>query len=302
MKTGTTPQQTFELQQAIETAFFDNKKLALAKRTEFYILGDLVSHLQVVGSGEQLQRLLDLIFEATITHASASEIFLTTRQLLQTDTDILIEFCLEDNGPNLRANSRGFKYYRALATARQMITELNGKSEVMSVPGVKTTLKFVIRFELHRQEEGRTNAYSFARLNGKKVLLAEDNEVNQEAVIHILKKYGIEVHVAGNGKEALELFERNCGYYDLVLMDILMPFMDGVQTTNYIRKKLKSNVPVIALTTGISGDDSQLDYFEVGINEYIAKPFREAELLKAINRVCVSNPVLEPSFSQTKIA
>lgn len=291
----------FELQQAVEEAYYDNKVLALQKRTEFYLMGDLVSQLSVNGSDAQLQKLLHLLFENTLLYSGATEVSLTSRQLLQTQSDVLIEFCLEDNGPNLRSNARGFKYYRALATARQIIADLKGKSEVMSIPGVKTTLKFVIRYELHKETEETMSTFSCSQLRNKRILVAEDNEVNQKAVAAILKKHGIAFDMANHGKEAIELFENNRDTYDLIIMDLQMPFMDGIQATNYIRKKLKSAIPVIALTAAGLGA-RQAECVEVGITNYISKPFKAHELVKQIHHALIEEPSIEPSLQHSKIA
>jgi CheY-like chemotaxis protein len=290
----------FELQQAIEEVYFNYKVLALHKRTDFYLMGDLVSHLCVKGSSHQLQQLLHVVFEHTLLFSGATRISLTTKQLLQTQSDVLIEFCLEDNGPNLRNNARGFTYYRALATAKEMIANMKGKSEVMSVPGISTTVKFVIRYELYKTEEV-TSAYSCSQLKNKRILIAEDNEVNQKAVAAILEKHGIAFDIANHGKDAIEQFERNRDRYDLIIMDLQMPFMDGIQATNYIRKKLKSDVPVIALTAGSSGS-SAADCFEVGINYYIRKPFKPHELIGHIHHALIGELTIQPSLQHSKIA
>jgi len=274
---------------------------ALQKRIEFYVLGDLVSQLTVKGNSDTLLHLLHTVFENTIQSASATEISLTVRQLLQTENDVLLEFCLEDNGPNLRANSRGFKYYRSLARAKQIIADLKGKSEVMSIPGVKTILKFVIRFELDIEKDDAAITFDCSKLKGKRLLVAEDNEINQKAIAAILNKHGISFDIANHGKEAIELFERNNEAYDLILMDVQMPFMDGIQATNYIRKKLRSSVPVIALTTGGIGSEP-LDGLEVGINRYITKPFTPEELISQLHHLLAPELSIRHRYEHTKIA
>jgi two-component system, sensor histidine kinase len=188
-----------------------------------------------------------------------------------------------------------------LATARQVIADLKGKSEVMSIPGVKTTLKFVIRYELHKTAEEAIPTYSCSQLKNKRILVAEDNEVNQKAVAAILKKHGIAFDIANHGKEAIELFERNRDIYDLIIMDLQMPFMDGIQATNYIRKKLKSAIPVIALTAGGLGATS-VECVEVGISHYISKPFKAHELVNQIHHALIGEPSIEPSLHHSKIA
>jgi CheY-like chemotaxis protein len=300
LKTTTTLPASFEIQQVIEQAYFTCKTLALEKKIEFYILGDLVSHVQVTGDKEKLHTLLTLIFQTTILNAKAKEVVLTIRQMLQTDNDILLEFCLQDNGQNSRTHSRGFGYFRALATSKQLIADLGGKAEYTSIPGINTTLKFVIRYSLPKQHEAAPDVCTIKLLKGKRVLVAEDNEINQKAIAKILEREGVIADCADNGKEAVDLLERNPNVYDLVIMDLQMPFMDGLQATNYIRKKLKSTIPIIAMSSGGVGL-GQLD-FELGISQYINKPFTADELVGELRNLLLTTHAASSAFIEVKIA
>jgi CheY-like chemotaxis protein len=107
-------------------------------------------------------------------------------------------------------------------------------------------------------------------LTGIKVLVVEDNLVNQKITNFMLKKLNAIVSSAMNGNEAIELLKRND--YDVVLMDLQMPGMDGYATTDYIRHKLHNNVPVIAVTADIFVSETS-DYLVSGMNACICKPF-----------------------------
>jgi signal transduction histidine kinase len=106
--------------------------------------------------------------------------------------------------------------------------------------------------------------------SGKKILLAEDIEINREIVIAMLEPSNIEIDCAENGKEAYEMFSANPDAYDLILMDIQMPVMDGVEATKLIRKQ-DSEVPIIALTANVFTEDVE-KYLESGLNDHIGKP------------------------------
>jgi CheY-like chemotaxis protein len=106
-------------------------------------------------------------------------------------------------------------------------------------------------------------------------LVAEDNEINQKIISHLLKKENINVDIANDGKEAVEFFEKKT--YDLLLLDLQMPHMDGFQTAKYIRKILGSCVPIIAMTAGAYANE-QTRCFEIGINQYLSKPFTPEDL------------------------
>ncbi|MBV9122029.1 MAG: response regulator, partial [Planctomycetes bacterium] len=115
-----------------------------------------------------------------------------------------------------------------------------------------------------------------------RILLAEDNVINQKLVVLLLRKQGHVVAVAGDGREALEVLEQQP--FDLVLMDMQMPEMDGIEATAIIREKEKEtgrHLPIIALTAhAMIGDrDSCL---AAGMDGYVSKPFQEKELRQAI--------------------
>ncbi len=123
-------------------------------------------------------------------------------------------------------------------------------------------------------------------LENKSVLVAEDNTINQLVVKHTLTKLGAKVDIAIDGVEAIEKLQAN--KYDCILMDIQMPQMDGYETSQYIRKQLKSNIPIIAMTAlALKGEDEKC--FEFGMDGYVSKPFTIDSLYAAINKV-FSNP------------
>ena len=116
------------------------------------------------------------------------------------------------------------------------------------------------------------------------ILLAEDNIINQKLAVHILEKRGHKVTVANNGKEALEALER--GSYDLVLMDVQMPEMDGFQATAAIRNKERgrdTRLPIVAMTAhAMAGDREKC--LEAGMDEYVSKPLKPIDLFQTIDR------------------
>ncbi len=131
--------------------------------------------------------------------------------------------------------------------------------------------------------EGKTqleNAHCNAR-----VLLAEDNLVNQEVAIGSLNYFGCEVILANNGQEALDLFKKQ--YFDLIFMDISMPVMDGITATREIRliesQRDQPEIPIIAITANVF-DDIQKDYMQAGMNDYLNKPMSLEELLEILNK------------------
>jgi CheY-like chemotaxis protein/HPt (histidine-containing phosphotransfer) domain-containing protein len=120
------------------------------------------------------------------------------------------------------------------------------------------------------------------KLSGKSILVAEDVEMNQHLLRHILESCGARVVIAHNGNEAVELVKNQS--FNCVIMDVQMPEMDGIQATLQIRKledPLLSSIPIIALTANCQEEDL-LKYEEAGMDDYLAKPIVESQLIDAI--------------------
>jgi CheY-like chemotaxis protein len=106
----------------------------------------------------------------------------------------------------------------------------------------------------------------------------EDNEVNQKVIKTILEKYGLRISLANNGKEAIHMLQEK-PVYDLIIMDLQMPEMDGFQATTFIRNKLKITVPIIAMTASALRNEKK-KCLELGMNQYLTKPFAPSEIIK----------------------
>ncbi|MBE5853416.1 MAG: response regulator [Lachnospiraceae bacterium] len=120
-----------------------------------------------------------------------------------------------------------------------------------------------------------------------KILLVEDNQINMDVAQYMLEEEGIYVHLAKDGKEAVEQFEKlPAEEIDLILMDVMMPGMDGIEATKLIRSSSKENagtIPIIALTASRNEEDIQRTK-EAGMNEYLNKPFDIDATLEVINK------------------
>ena len=116
-----------------------------------------------------------------------------------------------------------------------------------------------------------------------RVLVVDDNAMNQEVIVEFLELEDYDIDQAGDGQEALDMVQSN--HYDLILMDIMMPVMDGVMATRKIREledPAKSSVRIIAVTAKVARDNAHI-WKEAGFNGYIIKPFDEEELWSVIN-------------------
>lgn len=118
--------------------------------------------------------------------------------------------------------------------------------------------------------------------SGKNILIVEDNAINQMLVKYAFANTGVNTSVADNGIKALELMKSNT--YDVILMDIYMPELDGYQTTEIIRNELHSTIPIIAMTA-LSMKSEEEKCISNGMNGYIPKPFTTDILFNELKRV-----------------
>jgi signal transduction histidine kinase/CheY-like chemotaxis protein len=174
-----------------------------------------------------------------------------------------------------------------LAIAKDLISLQGGEIEVESEPGKGTIFRFTIPYEMVAAPLGslaitKSVGSGYADYQHIRVLVVEDNEMNRSLLRHLLTGWKLSFDIVTNGMEALEKL-RICTF-DLVLMDVQMPGMDGYTATQEIRTKLKLETPVLAMTAhAFPGEREKcLSY---GMNEYIAKPIKEKELFGLIVRL-----------------
>ena len=132
-----------------------------------------------------------------------------------------------------------------------------------------------------RKSNDRKSLNEKEDFKNKKVLLVEDNELNREIATEILKSYGLTVDTAENGKIACDMLQDNSGY-DIVLMDIQMPVMNGYEATGIIRNS-GSAVPIVAMTAN-AFDEDRAKALESGMDDFISKPINTAELVRVLEK------------------
>jgi len=182
-----------------------------------------------------------------------------------------------------------------LSISQQLVALMGGNLEVVSKKGEGSTFFFTLEFETTAlsalQEMKKRIAINPHLMTGRKVLVAEDNQLNQFIIKSILKKWNISTDIVSNGKEAVDCTRQN--QYDLILMDMQMPVMDGLQATVAIRSELQVQIPVIALTAYATKGAIE-NAINAGMNGYVTKPFEEEtlyiQLLKSFN--------IEPEYQE----
>ncbi len=172
-----------------------------------------------------------------------------------------------------------------LSISKQLTKLMGGDIGVNSTKGIGSTFWFTT---LCKPAKGRVEASDkrsaldrWEASRPMKVLIAEDNDVNQQLIKAVFENMNHDVTIADNGKMAIDLFKKDD--FDLILMDIRMPIMDGLEATTIIRTDLKSDIPIIALTADIAAGNIK-EYTDVGMNAVCAKPLDLPVLLKTINK------------------
>lgn len=191
---------------------------------------------------------------------------------------LFTEFSQEDNSIVRKYGGTGL----GLNITKKLVNLMNGSIQVQSQKNRGTTFTIELSVPIGNskniQHEEKIEINPII-LKDKVILLVEDNEMNRILARTILNSYEVQLLEAENGEKALEILKRQS--VDLILMDMQMPIMDGLATTQYIRDKWQLNMPIIALTANaLKGEREKC--LAVGMNEYISKPFREKELISLI--------------------
>lgn len=175
-----------------------------------------------------------------------------------------------------------------LSIVKEFISKMGGTITLSSQKDVGTRFTITIPFTIdHASQEAETVSQSPVSLSGLHVLLVEDNELNREIALYLLEKEGMEITTCENGAEAVKAFrESPLGYYDLILMDIMMPVMDGYEASRRIRslpRRDASLIPIFAMTANAFQDDIEKSH-KSGMNEHLTKPLNTKTMLSAIRK------------------
>lgn len=264
----------------------------------------------VLGDPVRLNQILMNLIGNALKFTYNGKISISTRLLEGDENYCSIEFTVADTGIGIKPEKLEhiFESFRqadssvtrrfggtglGLTISKQLTEMQGGKITVESEVGKGSVFHFCIRYETGTPEDlvirqgthPSEIAGQASPLKGKKILLVEDNDINRIYARNIIMKRGCEVDEAENGLIALQKIRKND--YDVVLMDVQMPVMDGMEASKSIRTKFsppKSDIPIVALTANaIKGDDERC--LEVGMNAYISKPFEPDQLYKVLMKV-----------------
>jgi PAS domain S-box-containing protein len=256
---------------------------------------------EVIGDQIRLNQVLSNLLSNALKFTKEGSITVTIRELERKGHQSYLEFVVSDTGIGIpkdkhaaifesftQASSDTTRQYGGtglgLAICKKLIELQGGIIEVESEPSQGSTFRFTLGFNVSKKllrDIGEVTE-SYTGLEGKRVLVAEDNKINFFVANKFLTGWGVNVTHAEDGQLALEKLEEED--FDLVLMDLHMPVMDGIEATKIIRNsenpKIR-NIPIVALTAAIMSENhDKID--ELNINDYVLKPFRPHDLFSRI--------------------
>jgi PAS domain S-box-containing protein len=304
----------FDLNRRLEEFAAAQKPVAGEKGLQFSCCVDAAVPTSVRGDPGRLLQILTNLVGNAIKFTAAGEVRVHCSLVTETEDEILLGFTVRDTGIGIPGDKMATLFEKftqvdssttrkyggtglGLAIARQLAEKMGGEIGVRSQEGVGSEFWFTVR--LIRQPEdplrGRVvaaelrtasanDARPFRHTNAR-LLVAEDNRTNQFVALAMLKKLGLHADAVGNGGEAIKVLESVP--YDLVLMDVQMPVLDGIEATRQIRSSgspvLNHRVPIIAMTAhALRGDRER--FLEAGMNDYIAKPVTPLALTNVLKR------------------
>lgn len=297
----------FNFKELIDEIIRDNSLKALDSKLEFKAKIDESIPEILMGDSIKIRQILNNMLDNAVNFTKYGTVSLSINKEETADKKINLKICVKDTGVGIDKKdiSKLFKGYSkidnkspitkhrgsglGLSICKGFIEMMGGKVEVKSRKDVGTSFSFNIILErgkklnsidiIDRKEKNISNAKINRRLN---ILIAEDDKTNQMVMYNLLRKNGHISDIANNGREALRMIENK--NYDLILMDIQMPVMDGIETTKTIRKAEENSgkhIPIIALTAyALKGDKEKL--LAVGIDSYISKPFNVQDLIQTV--------------------
>lgn len=276
----------------------EDKKLDL----NFHVAKN-IPHL-IVGDPTRLNQVLSNLIDNALkfTEKGLVEILALPRD--ENEETITIEFRVKDSGKGIPANKQAIIFERftqesaettrkyggtglGLSIVKNLVELQNGNLSLKSEVNIGSVFSFFITYKKNKasreRHEDDTPIADTTERKKLHILYAEDNQLNQMLVLQFSKKFGFDTEIAANGKIAVDKMREK--RYDLILMDIQMPEMDGYEATRIIRAKIDSTIPIIALTAhAMSGEKEKC--LALGMNGFIIKPFDPKELNDRIIALC----------------
>ena len=286
----------FDIRQISRTVFTIISKQAQDHGIEIIEEKCSTPHARLIGSPVHYKRILTNILSNAIKYNKENgKIYVTCREISCDDDTVSIEFRCRDTGigmskeflkhlfiPFEQENASARSEYGGtglgMAITKNLVDKMGGTITVQSEKGTGSTFDVIVTFEIDKSasmDKPAEDVMKADSIRGLKILLAEDNELNMEIAKFLLEEAGAQVVLAANGEEAVKAFAKSATQeIDVILMDIMMPVMNGHEATRAIRVMNRPDakkIPIIAMTASAFAED-RIAAKEAGMNAHLAKP------------------------------
>lgn len=297
----------FDITKLLGNMNIDAQQLAQEKNIQYVLdwYEGQLSHSSFRGFPIYLSRILSIVVQNAVKFTPENgEIHVWMNEKCLDDSTSLLEFRCKDNGIGMskdfiqhafdlfaQEDSSSRSTYQGtglgLPIAKKLVEYMHGNIQLESEKGIGTTVSIQIPFKLGKSIENKNNRNQQISLEGLCVLVAEDNDLNMEIVEYMLERNGIQVVCAKDGQEVIDLFEKSeVNEFDFILMDIMMPKLNGLDATRKIRSLKRQDaktVPIIAMSANAFVEDIMNSKI-AGMNMHLAKPLDETKLINALKQ------------------
>lgn len=291
----------FNLNELLKNIYHSLSVKSNGKNIEFDIRNDIRIPATLCGDPFRLGQIILNLASNAIKFTSTGGVYIDCTLQSETESETIVAFKIKDTGIGIPADKVDYIFEQftqsdssvsreyggtglGLAISKKLVHQFGGEIKVTSEVGKGSTFSFTVALGKAKKTtlpvkpvEILPNDVSKIKASDISILLAEDNKLNQIVATKHLKKFGFEIDIADNGKIAIEMLKKK--KYDLILMDINMPVMDGIEATERIRKLNipQSSILIVAMTASVLAKDTQ-KCIDAGMNDFISKPFDPEKL------------------------
>ena len=261
--------------------------------------------LLVRGDAGRIRQILTNLISNAIKFTRYGDVLVRVEKLRESSDRVELKFSIADTGEGIsdEVQARLFQPFTqsdasttrrfggtglGLSISKRLVEMMHGEIGLESKAGKGSTFWFKITLEKqngvsHCETERKTAAQDHLELGGKRVLIVDDNHINREVLVYQARSWGMETVESADGMTAIDLFEKSDAPFDLIILDLQMPVMDGLETAREFISKKRPSPPIIMISSG-SFKMNDRKMHELGIKAFLTKPYRQRDLLEAVCR------------------
>ncbi len=296
----------FNLEKVIKDTYLSLDKQAEDKNIELIEEEFDIQHTKLIGSPLHFKRIvMNIISNAIKYNKENGKVYISYKEVGYDGNKVSIEFKCRDTGvgmseefqthlfePFTQEDHSARSSYNGtglgMSIVKSIVDKMNGTITVESKKDKGSTFDVIVSFDVNNTDEVNVSNENYPEqysIYGMNILLVEDNDLNMEISEFLLEEHGAKVIKAWNGKEAIDIYKQSkIGDIDVILMDVMMPIMNGYEATKYIRsynREDAKSIPIIAMTANAFVED-RIKAKEAGMSDYISKPLDEKLVIQTI--------------------